>query len=94
MHETWILLGLKAIKLGFDDNEQVDPNKSTEEIESAKKHFYKCLENEPTEAWPYIKLADLISEKEEKIRLYNESLKVEENDFVKARLYDLIVRNL
>lgn len=58
--QAWIMLGLKAIKLGFDANEQVDPNKSTEEIESAKQYFYKCLENEPTEAWPYIKLADLV----------------------------------
>jgi hypothetical protein len=92
--QNWIILGLKAINLAFDNNEQVDPDKSIEEIESAKQYLYKCLENKPTEAWPYIKLADLISEEEEKIRLYNEALKVEENDFVKARLYDLVVRNL
>lgn len=89
--DRWIMLGLKAIKLGFDSNEQIDPNKSDEDIQSAKDYFYECLENNPTEAWPYIKLADLIDEKKEKIRLYKEALIVQENDFVKARLYDLLI---
>lgn len=91
--DHWIALGLKAIKLGFDDNEQVDPSKSAEEIQSAKHYFYQCLENKPTEVWPYIKLADLVDEKEEKIRLYTEALFIKENDFIKARLYDLLIGN-
>lgn len=92
--DHWIVLGLKAVKLGFDDNEQIDPNKSDEEIQSAKHYFYKCLENNPTEAWPYIKLADLIDDKKEKIRLYKEALIIQENDFAKARLYDLLINSL
>lgn len=91
--DHWIVLGLKAIQLGFDENEQIDPNKSDEEIQSAKQYFYQCLENNPTEAWPHIKLADLIDEKEEKIRLYKEALIIQENDFVKARLFDLLINN-
>lgn len=85
----WIRIGLKAVKIGFDLNEQLDPSKSKEEIEEAKKLFYECIKLKPEEAWPYIKLADLIDDKKEKIRIYQESLKVEETDFVKARLYDL-----
>jgi hypothetical protein len=87
---TWIKTGIKAIKKGFDLNEQIDPTKSEEEIEEAKKLFYKCIEQGPEEAWPYIKLADLLTDKEEKIKVYKQSLLIEETDFVKARLYELL----
>lgn len=89
---NWISLGLKAIRLGFDENEQLDSTKSDKEINRSKELFYECIKLKPEEAWPYIKLADLINDKKEKIRIYQEGLKAEENnDFIKARLYDLLI---
>lgn len=87
----WIQLGLRAMKLGFDQNEQVDPTKSQEEIKQCIELFYKSIELGATDAWPFIKLADLISDDQEKIRLYKESLNVKQTMFAKSRLYDLLL---
>lgn len=87
----WIQLGLRAMKLGFDQNEQVDPTKSEEEIKQSIELFYKAIELGATDAWPFIKLADLISDDQEKIRLYKESLNIKQTMFAKARLYDLLL---
>lgn len=89
MESDWLHLALKAMKLAFDQNEQFDPNRTPQEINEAKQIFYECLKYRVDAAWIYIKLADLVSEEKEKIRLYEESLFVEETDFAKARIYDL-----
>lgn len=89
----WIAPALKAINLVFDNNGQVDRTKPDTEIEKAKKYFYKSLENSPTEAWPYIKLADLVTDTNEKTKLHIKALKIEENKYSIYYLFNQIIKD-
>lgn len=91
MEYDWTKLAVRAIKIGFDKDEQVDTTKTSEQLEQARDLLRESIALEPEEAWPYIKLADLLTDKEEKIKIYKESIKVEPTDFAKARLYDLLI---
>lgn len=91
MEYDWTKLALRAIKIGFDKDEQVDKTKTKEQLEQAINLLKESIKLEPEEAWPYIKLADLLSDKQEKIKIYKESIKVDPTDFAKARLYDLLI---
>lgn len=91
MEYDWSKLAIRAIKIGFDKDEQVNKNKTNEQLEQARNLLRESIAMQPEEAWPYIKLADLLDDKDEKIKIYKESLKIEETDFVKARLYDLLI---
>jgi len=91
MDYNWTSLAVRAIKIGFDKDEQVDTTKSEGQLEQARNLLAESIKLQPEEAWPYIKLADLVTDKQEKIKIYKESIKVEPTDFAKARLYDLLI---
>lgn len=90
---TWTLLALKALNLAFNNDEQIDTSKSQSEIEEAKKYLYSSLVYSPNEAWPFIKLAELVDDPKEKTRLHTQAFIVEPNHYSARYLMDKILED-
>jgi hypothetical protein len=87
------MLALKGLNLAFNNDGQIDTSKSQIEIEEAKKYLYHSLNYNPTEAWPYIKLADLVEDHKEKIKLYIQAFRTEPNQHSTKYLFDQILKD-
>jgi inosine/xanthosine triphosphate pyrophosphatase family protein len=91
--KTWTMLALKGLNLAFNNDGQIDTSKSQIEIEEAKKYLYNSLNYNPTEAWPYIKLADLVEDHKEKTKLYIQAFRIEPNPYSARYLIDKILKD-
>lgn len=90
----WTVLALKGLDLAFDNDGQLDYKKSKIEVEQAKKYFYESLQKEPSEAWPYIKYAELLDDESEKIKIYEKAYNTEPNIYSCLKLIDLYLNFL
>jgi hypothetical protein len=90
---TWTMLAFKGLNLAFNNEQQIDTSKSQVQIKEAKKYLYKSLENKPSEAWPYLKLADLVEDPKEKIKLYIQAFRVEPNIYSAQYLFNKILED-
>lgn len=77
---VWRSIALEAFDLVFDTNGN---KKSINEdsLHSAIDLFYKSISYGANEYWPYIKLADLVTDPSEKIKLYIRAYRVEPNPY-------------
>jgi len=89
--QDWRSVALKAVSAVFDGDGKLDKTKTTH-VKFAKKMLYKSLDMNPDEAWPFIKLGDLVEDPKERCRLYKKSIDIEPTVTAKALLYDLLFK--
>lgn len=90
--KKWEIEALVGINLAFDSNGSVKKDLSAEDKNKAIGILYGVTDNmQPDLAWPFIKLADLIDDSKEKIKLYARAYIVEENIYSMKTLFKHIV---
>jgi hypothetical protein len=92
--KEWELVALEAIKLAFNNNGDVRNDLDIETKNKAIELFYKAIDTlNPDLCWPFIKLADLVEDKKEKIKLNIRAYKAEENIYAMKFLFKQIVED-
>ena len=87
----WVFLALEAIKLSFDENEQLDFHKKENHSKSIS--LFESSFNYATEAWPFIKCADIYTDQYKKIDLYEKSFQIEKTEIACVKLLELNINN-
>lgn len=90
--KKWEIEALVAIQLAFDEQGLVKKHITTEDKNKAINILYNVIDNlKPDLAWPFIKLADLVYDNKEKIKLYAKAYVIEENIYSIKVLFKHIV---
>lgn len=90
--KKWEIEALVGINLAFDSNGSVKKDLSAEDRNKAINILYNVIDNlKPDLAWPFIKLADLIYDDKEKIKLHTKAYIIEENIYSIKVLFKHIV---
>lgn len=87
----WVNLALEAIKLSFDENHNLDPNKEKNYKNSIS--LFEQSFKSANQAWPFLKCADLYSDLEERTNLYLRSFEIEKTNFACIKLIEIYLNN-
>jgi hypothetical protein len=87
----WKTFALEAFDLAFSASGNKKENLSNETLTEAIGLFYKSILSGADEYWPYIKLADLVSSEQEKLKLYAQAWKVQPNIYSAEKLFNQIL---
>jgi len=88
--KTWQKIAIEAFDIAFDS----DGNKkaiNNDLLNSSIELFYSSIAHGADEYWPYIKLADILTDPAEKTKLYIRALRVEKNTYSISYLFDKIL---
>jgi hypothetical protein len=90
--QEWEIISLYAFNIAFNTDG------SLKDIENRDKQkaidlFYRGISMSPDTYWPYIKLADLVSDTKEKTKLYLQAWKAEKNQYSANYLLNIILTN-
>lgn len=92
-NKEWENLALEAMSIAFDKDGQPKKNIDQTDLKKAIDLFYKSINTlQPDLAWPFLKLADLVHDKKEKIELYLRAYQIEENIYSAAYLFKEIMK--
>lgn len=90
MDRKWETIALQAFDIAYTpqgDKKNIDQQTQ----DHAVSLFYDSIAAGADKYWPYIKLADLITDKKEQIKLYIQAFRVEPNDYSIKYLFDQIL---
>lgn len=92
--KLWVTLALEAMNIAFDENHHSPkPWLSVEDREKSINLLKKSIQLDANEAWPFIKLAELIDNPLEKMSLYIRSLDFEDNIYAYRYIYKQIIKD-
>jgi hypothetical protein len=90
----WTKIALEGIEIAFDKDGLVKKNLTQKDKNKAKQLIQKSIElYDVDEAWPYIKLADLLDNDLEKFKLYLKSLEFEETIYALRFILNFLTKN-
>lgn len=86
----WENLAIEAFNMTFSSS---GDRKNTDEdtLQNSINLFYESISAGANKYWPYIKLADLVSDEKEKTKLYIQALRVESNEYSIKYLFNKIL---
>jgi hypothetical protein len=86
----WRMLALQAVEIAFTEFGD-KKNISQNDLSSAISLFYQSILAGANQYWPYIKLADLVVNEQEKLKLYAQAWKIEQNIYSAEKLFNQIL---
>jgi hypothetical protein len=89
---NWEEIAIEAFHKAFDKDGNVK-DLSMDEKNEAINLFYKSIAIGADKYWPYIKLADLVSEKREKAALYISAWRLENNQYSAQYLFNILIED-
>lgn len=92
--KKWLGPALEAMNIAFETDGSIKKNLSSADKKQAIALFKQVIyKHGADEAWPYIKLADLVEEDSIKFNLYYQSIKYEDTIYAYRFLYQTLVRD-
>jgi len=91
--KPWEIIALQGMELAFDSKGSVLKDLSNDNKQKAIELLYRSIELKADLCWPYIKLADLIDNHKEKIKLYFKAYLIEDNIFSIKFLFKQILQD-
>lgn len=88
----WKTFALEAYTIAFTESghrKEISQN----DLDSAIHLFYQSILAGADEYWPYIKLADLVTKEQEKLKLYVQAWKIQNNIYSADKLFHQILRD-
>lgn len=90
--KEWEKYALEGVALSFDAEGSIKKDLSLQHRRSSIDILYKVIDTmNPDLAWPFIKLADLLSDDLEKFKLHLRAYKIEKNIYSAMYIADSIV---
>jgi len=87
----WNTIASTAVKLIFNDHE-IKSNISPKDIIEAKRLFLSIIDDDKIDKpWPYLKYAELVDSKTEKIEIYEKAYNVEKNIYSCLKLIEIYI---
>lgn len=92
--KPWEKVALRGVAIAFNDNGEVRADLTDTDRSQAIEILKQSIEFGPDLCWPYIKLADLITDNDKyKYSLYVESLQKEDNIYAIKFLFKKIIQD-
>lgn len=92
--KEWELVALEAMGIAFDHNGVVSKSLKSKDKTIAISLLYKAINNLNADlCWPFIKLADLIDDEKEKIKLHIRAYTVEDNIYSIKFLFKQLLKD-
>jgi hypothetical protein len=89
---VWDTIAIQAFNIVFEPDGKVKTGISNDTKDEAIELFYKSIAMGADKAWPYIKLADIVSEPKEKTRLHIRAWRLQNNRYSAEYLLNLIIK--